>query len=130
VHHQPGGAELVEAAEVLYGILLELVGAPQRHERSGAPERPPAAGEYRCACGVLDGEARDDVAEEPVGEGAEAVEIDDIVEVRTLHGVERGVARLGARVGLDGGGSITIGAVKLGVEGGIGRGREGRGVGV
>jgi hypothetical protein len=67
--------------------------------------------------------------EKRIWKDAEAVEINDVVEVRTLHGVERGVARLGSRVGLVGGGSIAIGAVKLRVKGGVGRGHEGRGVG-
>ena len=68
------GAELVEAAGVLHGVLLELVGAHQRHERSGAPERPPAAGEYPCARGILDWKTGDNVAEEHVGKKAGAVE--------------------------------------------------------
>jgi hypothetical protein len=62
------------------------------------------AGEHRRACGFLDGEAGDNVAEERVGEDAKAVETDDVVEVGTLHGDERGVARLEVGVMLDGGG--------------------------
>ena len=58
------------------GLRLHL---HQRHGWGGA-ERPPVAGKHRRARGILDGEARDDVAEEHIWKEAEAVEVDDVVE--------------------------------------------------
>jgi hypothetical protein len=44
-----------------------------RHKWGGAPERPPAAGEHRRACDILDGKAGDNVAKERVEKEAEVV---------------------------------------------------------
>jgi hypothetical protein len=60
----------------------------QRRGQGGA-ERPPTTGKHRRACSVLEREAGDDVAEQHVRKNAEAVEIDDVVEVRT-HSVTPG----------------------------------------
>ena len=71
-----GAPLLLGACDEEEGLRLHL---HQRHGWGGA-ERPPAAGKHRRARGILDGEARDDVAEEHIWKEAEAVEVDDVVE--------------------------------------------------
>lgn len=54
-------------------LLMREEVAVDEDERGGAPDSAPAGGERGGAGGVLGGEAGDDVAEEVVGEGADAI---------------------------------------------------------
>ncbi|GJN12105.1 hypothetical protein PR202_ga30355 [Eleusine coracana subsp. coracana] len=71
-----GDGVRISALDVVWDLVItgrEEVGVDE-DERGGAPNGAPSAGEHDGARGVLDGEARDDVTEDDVGEGAEPID--------------------------------------------------------
>lgn len=119
------GVGALDAARDVVRGRREEVGVVE-DERSGEPDGAPAVGQRGGARGVLDGEARDDVAEERVGEAAEAV------GATAVGGVGEGAEaaadrdRRGWKGAVDGGERAADERVEMRVPGTIGGTRDAR----